>query len=311
MTKQKRIRKQRIKRPNRFIGYIKQFDFSWKSIQDYLLIMIGAVVQALGLRLFLVPANLVSGGISGAAQLINYITNGWPIGLMVIIGNIPLFILGWRYLGGPRFTLRTILSIVVFSVATDLLGLILPPAGVTEDLFLNTIFGGIILGVGLGIVYRGRGTSGGTDILGRILNRRLGISISLSYMLTDSLVVILAGFIFGWERALYGLVMIYVSGVAADTALQGSNIIRTALIVTARGRQVADAIMEELERGVTLLPAQGGYTGDEKSLVYCAVTASETMRLKSLVHDVDPQAFMVLGHASEALGEGFKPLHES
>jgi len=311
MTKQKRIRKQRIKRPNRFIGYIKQFDFSWKSIQDYLLIMIGAVVQALGLRLFLVPANLVSGGISGAAQLINHITNGWPIGLMVIIGNIPLFILGWRYLGGPRFTLRTILSIVVFSVATDLLGLILPPAGVTEDLFLNTIFGGIILGVGLGIVYRGRGTSGGTDILGRILNRRLGISISLSYMLTDSLVVILAGFIFGWERALYGLVMIYVSGVAADTALQGSNIIRTALIVTARGRQVADAIMEELERGVTLLPAQGGYTGDEKSLVYCAVTASETMRLKSLVHDVDPQAFMVLGHASEALGEGFKPLHES
>lgn len=311
MTKLKRIRKQRIKRPNKFIGYIKQFDFSWKSIQDYLLIMIGAVVQALGLRLFLVPANLVSGGISGAAQLINHITNGWPIGLMVIIGNIPLFILGWRYLGGPRFTLRTILSIVVFSVATDLLGFLLPTAGVTEDLFLNTIFGGIILGVGLGIVYRGRGTSGGTDILGRILNRRLGISISLSYMLTDSLVVILAGFIFGWERALYGLVMIYVSGVAADTALQGSNIIRTALIVTARGRQVADAIMEELERGVTLLPAQGGYTGDEKSLVYCAVTASETMRLKSLVHDVDPQAFMVLGHASEALGEGFKPLHES
>ncbi len=311
MTKLKRIRKQRIKRPNKFIGYIKQFDFSWKSIQDYLLIMIGAVVQALGLRLFLVPANLVSGGISGAAQLINHITNGWPIGLMVIIGNIPLFILGWRYLGGPRFTLRTILSIVVFSVATDLLGFLLPTAGVTEDLFLNTIFGGIILGVGLGIVYRGRGTSGGTDILGRILNRRLGISISLSYMLTDSLVVILAGFIFGWERALYGLVMIYVSGVAADTALQGSNIIRTALIVTARGRQVADAIMEELERGVTLLPAHGGYTGDDKSLVYCAITASETVRLKSLVHDVDPQAFMVLGHASEALGEGFKPLHES
>ena len=311
MTKLKRIRKQRIKRPNKFIGYIKQFDFSWKSIQDYLLIMIGAVVQALGLRLFLVPANLVSGGISGAAQLINHITNGWPIGLMVIIGNIPLFILGWRYLGGPRFTLRTILSIVVFSVATDLLGFLLPTAGVTEDLFLNTIFGGIILGVGLGIVYRGRGTSGGTDILGRILNRRLGISISLSYMLTDSLVVILAGFIFGWERALYGLVMIYVSGVAADTALQGSNIIRTALIVTARGRQVADAIMEERERGVTLLPAHGGYTGDDKSLVYCAITASETVRLKSLVHDVDPQAFMVLGHASEALGEGFKPLHES
>jgi uncharacterized membrane-anchored protein YitT (DUF2179 family) len=162
----------------------------------------------------------------------------------------------------------------------------------------------------LGIVYLGRGTSGGTDILGRILNRRLGISISLSYMLTDSLVVLLAGFVFGWERALYGLVMIYVSGVAADVASQGSSIIRTALIVTTKGQQVTDAIMEELDRGVTLIPAKGGYTGDDKSLLYCAISASEVIRLKTVVKESDPDAFMVIGHATEALGEGFKPLHE-
>lgn len=291
-------------------NFFKQLDFSWKSIRDYLLILLGAFIQAVSLRLFLVPASLVSGGISGAAQLINYLTNGWPIGLMVILGNIPLFIIGWRYLGGPRFALRTILSIVAFAGFTDLLGLFIPAVGVTQDLFLNAIFGGIILGIGLGIVYLGRGTSGGTDILGRILNRRLGISISLSYMLTDSLVVLLAGFVFGWERALYGLVMIYVSGVAADVASQGSSIIRTALIVTARGQQVTDVIMEELERGVTLIPAKGGYTGDDKSLLYCAISASEVIRLKTVVKESDPDAFMVIGHATEALGEGFKPLHE-
>lgn len=291
-------------------NFFKHLDFSWKSIRDYLLILLGAFIQAVSLRLFLVPASLVSGGISGAAQLINYLTNGWPIGLMVILGNIPLFIIGWRYLGGPRFALRTILSIVAFAGFTDLLGLFIPAVGVTQDLFLNAIFGGIILGIGLGIVYLGRGTSGGTDILGRILNRRLGISISLSYMLTDSLVVLLAGFVFGWERALYGLVMIYVSGVAADVASQGSSIIRTALIVTARGQQVTDVIMEELERGVTLIPAKGGYTGDDKSLLYCAISASEVIRLKTVVKESDPDAFMVIGHATEALGEGFKPLHE-
>jgi uncharacterized membrane-anchored protein YitT (DUF2179 family) len=291
-------------------NFFRQLDFSWKSIRDYLLILMGAFIQAVSLRLFLVPASLVSGGISGAAQLINYLTNGWPIGVMVILGNLPLFVIGWRYLGGPRFALRTMLSIVAFAIFTDLLGLFIPSVGITQDLFLNAIFGGIILGIGLGIVYLGRGTSGGTDILGRILNRRLGISISLSYMLTDSLVVLLAGFVFGWERALYGLVMIYVSGVAADVASQGSSIIRTALIVTTKGQQVTDAIMEELDRGVTLIPAKGGYTGDDKSLLYCAISASEVIRLKTVVKESDPDAFMVIGHATEALGEGFKPLHE-
>jgi uncharacterized membrane-anchored protein YitT (DUF2179 family) len=291
-------------------NFFKQLDFSWRSIRDYLLILLGAFIQAVSLRLFLVPASLVSGGISGAAQLINYLSNGWPIGLMVILGNLPQFVICLRYLGGPRFALRTILSIVAFALFTDLLGLFIPPNGITQDLFLNAIFGGIILGIGLGIVYLGRGTSGGTDILGRILNRRLGISISLSYMLTDSLVVLLAGFVFGWERALYGLVMIYVSGVAADVASQGSSIIRTALIVTSKGQQVTDGIMEELERGVTLIPAKGGYTGEDKSLLYCAISASEVIRLKTVVKESDPDAFMVIGHATEALGEGFKPLHE-
>lgn len=287
--------------------YFSQIEFTKRALWDYLLILIGAFIQALALRLFLVPADLVSGGISGLAQLLNHFT-AFPIGLMVLLGNIPLFILGWRYLGGPRFTVRTILSILSFSIFTDSLVFFLPSDPVTTDMVLNTLYGGLLLGIGLGIVYRGRGTSGGTDILGRILNHYSGITISQAYLITDSVVVFGAGFIFGWTKALYGLVLIYVSGLAAEFALQGTNIIRTAIIVTTETETVTQAIMNDLERGVTILSGTGGYTGEPRAVIYCTVARMEINRLKILVHDIDPHAFMVIGQAQEALGEGFKPL---
>lgn len=287
--------------------FLSKIEFTKRALLDYLLILIGAFIQALALRLFLVPADLVSGGISGLAQLLNNYT-AFPIGLTVLLGNIPLFILGWRYLGGPRFTVRTILSILAFSIFTDSLVFFLPSVPVTNDMVLNTLYGGLLLGIGLGIVYRGRGTSGGTDILGRILNHNSGLTISQAYLITDSLVVFGAGFIFGWTKALYGLVLIYVSGLAAEFALQGTNSIRTAIIVTTETEVVTQAIMNDLERGVTILSGTGGYTGEPRAVIYCTVARMEINRLKVLVHDIDPHAFMVIGQAQEALGEGFKPL---
>lgn len=294
---------------NHLKKFFSQIEFTKRALLDYLFIILGALIQALALRLFLIPSDLVSGGISGLAQLLNHYT-GFPIGMMVLLGNIPLFILGWRHLGGPRFALRTILSILAFSVFTDALTFFLPNEAITEDMVLNTLYGGLLLGVGLGIVYRGRGTSGGTDILGRILNRHTGITISQAYLITDSVVVLGAGFVFGWTKALYGLVLIYVSGLAAEIALQGTNIIRTAMIVTIETEAVTHAIMHDLERGVTILSGTGGYTGEPRAVIYCTVSTMEINRLKILVHDIDPKAFMVIGQAQEALGEGFKPLKE-
>jgi uncharacterized membrane-anchored protein YitT (DUF2179 family) len=284
-----------------------QITFTKRDLWDYGLILTGAAIQAFALRLFLIPAELVSGGISGLAQLLNHYT-AFPIGMMVLLGNIPLFILGWQYLGGPRFVIRTVLSILAFSIFTDVLVFFLPSEGVTNDLVLDTLYGGLMLGIGLGIVYRGRGTSGGSDILGRILNRRFNMTISQAYLLTDSLVVLGAGFVFGWTKALYGLVLIYVSGLAAETALQGTNVIRSAMIVTTQTDAIAQAIMSDLERGVTILSGTGAYTGEPRNVIYCAVSRMEINRLKILVHEIDPKAFMVIGHAQEALGEGFKPL---
>ncbi|MEN4012082.1 MAG: YitT family protein [Chloroflexota bacterium] len=282
-------------------------DFSRKTVQEYSFIIVGALVQALAMRLFLVPAMLVSGGISGTSQIINHFT-GWPIGLMVFIGNVPLFFLGWQYLGGARFAKRTALAIALFSLFTDVLVFFLPAEGVTSDLVLDCLYGGILLGVGLGLVYRGQGTSGGSDILGRILNHRFGISISQAYLITDTLVVLAGGFAFSWERALYGLLVIYISGLAAEAVSEGSGVFRAVMIITSEPEQVTQSIMTTLERGVTILPGTGAYTGAERPVLYCVITRSEVNPLKQLVREVDPKAFMVIGQVHEALGEGFKPL---
>ncbi len=289
---------------------LKGFSIRWSTIRDYFVILVGSLVQALALRLFLVPANLVSGGVSGAAQVINFYT-GWAIGLMVLIGNVPLFILGWRYLGGVRFALRTAFAIVVFSVLTDALTWFVPPEGVVDDLVLDTLYGGLMLGVGLGLVYRGQGTSGGSDILGRILNHRLGMSISQAYIVTDAAVILLAGVAFGWKLALYALVMTYVSGIAAEMVLEGSQVFRTALIITNHPTEVAQAIMTSMERGLTIIPGTGAYTGQARPVLYCVITRAEVSQLKAVVREHDPRAFMVIGSAHEAMGEGFRPLAEN
>lgn len=283
---------------------------TWQMLRDYLLIAVGALLQALALRLFLVPARLASGGVSGLSQILNYYT-GFPVGLMIFIGNVPLFLLGWRFLGGRRFALRTAFAVVCVSFFTDFLVLFLPPEGLTKDIVLNTLYGGIVSGIGFGLVYRGQGTSGGSDILARILNNWRGISISQSYMLTDALIMFLAGLSFSWENALYALVMLYISGIAAEVAMEGSNVVRVAWIITSNPEPVVREILESLERGVTILEGKGGYTRIGRTILYCVVTRSEIAQIKALVKEVDPQAFIVIGQANEVLGEGFRPLHSA
>ena len=280
--------------------------FSWEATRDYSLILLGTVIQAVSLRTFLVPANLASGGVSGLAQIINHHT-GWPIGLMVLVGNLPLFLLGWRTLGGPKFALRTAFAVLSFSILIDLSAFILPAEGLTQDLTLNALYGGVISGIGFGLVYRGRGTSGGSDILARILQNWKGVSLSQSYLMIDGIIMFLAGLSFSWENALYALVMLYVSGITAETISEGSKVVRTVMIITAQPELVKEQILHGLGRGVTEMVGRGGYTGVDRPVLYCVVSRAEVMRVKALVSDADPHAFMVIGNAHEVLGEGFRP----
>ncbi len=280
----------------------------WPTLRDFGLVAFGTLVQAVGLRIFLIPAELASGGVSGIAQLINYFTH-WPIGLMVFIGNIPLFLIGWRFLGGRRFAMRTAFAIVALSFFTD--GLLwlpfFPKNGLTNDLVLNSLYGAVVSGIGYGLVYRGQGTSGGSDILARILNHYRGVPITQSYLITDTAVILGAGFIFGWDKALYAIITLYVSGLVVDTTMEGAGTVRTALIVTSQPKDVAERILSVMERGVTVLSGTGAYTGKERPVLYTVVTRSEVQLLKTIVHEADAQAFMVIGAAHEALGEGFQP----
>jgi uncharacterized membrane-anchored protein YitT (DUF2179 family) len=283
----------------------------WPILLDYALLLIGAAIQGVALRLFLVPAELASGGVSGIAQLINHYT-GWPIGLMVFIGNLPLFLIGWRFLGGRRFALRTAFAVAVLSIVTDLIPRLhaFPPNGITDDLFLNSLYGAVVSGIGYGLVYRARATSGGSDILARILNHYRAIPMTQSYLLVDSVVVLAAGFVFGWKQALYAIITLYVSGMVSETVLEGQGTVRTALIVTGKARQIAQRVLDEMERGVTMLQGTGAFTGNERPVIYCVITRSEVAQLKAIVQEVDPEAFVVIGQAHEALGEGFKPLRK-
>ena len=280
---------------------------SWGTVGDYLLLVVGALVQALAMRLFLVPSQLLSGGVSGAAQIIHSFTN-WPIGLMVFLGNLPLFILGWRYLGGARFAFRTGVAITAFSILTDTLVYVVPTGGLTHDLVLSSLFGGLMFGTGLGLVYRAKGTSGGSDILGQILYHRRGISMTQAYFVTDTVVLLAGGLAWSWELALYGMIVMYVSGLAAELVLEGPGILRSVTIISYEHQQVAQEIMTVLERGVTILSGKGAYTGKDRPVLYCVVTRSEVNKIKALVHEIDPDAFIVIGEAHEAMGEGFKRL---
>ena len=289
----------------------------WPIIRDYFLIILAALLQALSLRLFFVPANLASGGVSGISQLINHFT-GWPIGLMVLIGNVPLFVLGWRFLGGYRFALRTAVAVLTYSMFTDLLlttslfgvdgagtALISDLQG---DIFLSALYGAIVSGIGYGLIYRARGTSGGSDILARILNHYRGVPMTQGYLMVDTAVILGAGFIFGWKEALYAMIALYVSGLAAETTLEGGGTVRTAMIVTREVDAISAHVFEELQRGVTVLEGTGAYTGADRPVLYCVISRAEVAALKAIVHAADPSAFMVIGVAHEALGEGFRPL---
>jgi len=281
---------------------------SRNNLRDYSLLILGAIVQAASMDLFLVPGQVASGGVSGLAQILNFHTH-LPIGMMVLAMNMPLFVLGWRYLGGRRFFIRTIFTVALYSVLVDL-GLLVIHTGPTHDPMLNALYGGVVGGLGMGMTFLGQGTGGGSDILARILARLRGIPLSQSYLFTDALVILLAGTTFGWERALYALIALYVGGVTAEVVTEGAGVVRTAIIVCDKPREVADAILREMERGVTGLHGEGMYTQKERTVLFVVISRSEVSRLKAIIHEVDPDAFVVIGQANEALGEGFRPLKE-
>ncbi len=278
-------------------------------VRDYVLMTVGAILVAVSVDLFLVPNDVVAGGITGFAQILNDLF-GTPIGVVSLLMNIPLLALGVRYLGFV-FGIRTIYATVALSLAIDLLAPYVEPyTSVARDPLLYTLYGGVLDGVGIGLVFRAQGTTGGIDIIARFLQRWRGIAVGRSLLVMNGLVFVAAAYLFSLDKLLYALLVAFVSGRVIDVVLEGASYARQALIITQQPERMRRAIIEQLDRSVTLLEAEGGYTATTRTVLLSVVSQSEVSILKAIIHDCDPDAFVIVGNVNEVLGEGFRPVHE-
>lgn len=269
------------------------------DLKNYLLIAAGAFIFAFGLNFFLVANRLAEGGVTGISLILFYLFQ-IPIGATILALNVPLFIIGWRLLG-RGFAVRTVFGVVMVSLFVEILGGFREPT----DPLLAALYGGALTGLGLGLIFRAGGTTGGSDILARILWHFRGLEMGRTIFALDVLVVSTSGLLLGRNQALYTLVAMFVASRVIDTIQQGLFLAKAVIIVSDQSRQIADRIMTEMERGTTILEGKGGYTSREKEILYCVVTRGELTRLKLLVREVDPAAFVVVQDAGEVLGEGF------
>ncbi|MFW5749604.1 MAG: YitT family protein [Halanaerobium sp.] len=268
---------------------------------DYLGITVGSFLIALALTVFLVPNRIAAGGVSGLATVIYYITS-FPIGITMLIINIPLFLAGLKIMG-TSFGIRTIYGIVSLSVFTDLLQPNM--TALTDDLLLASIYGGVVGGIGLGIVFRSRGTTGGTDMIASLINYFTGITVGEGLLIADGVVVALAGIFFNLEVALYAAVTIFITSQTIDVVQEGLNFKKGVLIISDRADQINQMVVDDLNRGITEFEAKGGYTGDRKQVLLCIISRSEISELKKAVAEIDQDAFVIISNVHEVLGEGF------
>lgn len=271
------------------------------AIKEYASVLIGAAIVAISFNVFLLPNEVASGGVSGISTIL-YGVFGWTPAFVQWAFNIPLFILGVVLLG-RNFGLKTAVGTIFLPLVVFLTASWEPW---TADPLLGGLFGGILVGLGLGIVFRGNASTGGTDLAAQIITKYTGLTLGTSVALIDGLIVLAAAFVFDIEKGLYALISLYVTTKTIDIVQVGFGRSKLVYIITNHQIAVRDAIFEEVDRGVTQLTATGGYTDSEKPILMVVVHQTEFNRLKQLVKRIDPAAFVIVSDASEVLGEGFK-----
>lgn len=272
------------------------------AYSDYIFIILGTLVTSLSFNLFLIPHKIAPGGLSGIATVIFYVTKGRiPVGVTMLALNIPLFLVGIKELGGG-FGLKTLVSTILLSLFID----ILKVPSVTDEPILASIYGGVIMGIGLGMVFRGNATTGGTDLFAKIIHRHFHfVGIGWVLFIIDSLVVLTAALVFGPTLALYALVSLYLGTKLIDLILEGINSSKAVILISDNSAQISDRIMKELDRGVTLLHGKGAYTMKEKDVILCIINRIQMVKLKEIINEIDPTAFVLVTDVREVMGEGF------
>ncbi|MDZ7671312.1 MAG: YitT family protein [Halanaerobiales bacterium] len=274
---------------------------------NYILVTIGAIFTALSLVLFTVPNKIAAGGVSGVATIL-YHMFGFNVGIVILIINIPLFFLAVYVLGGSIGT-KTLWGILVMSFSVEFLSPIIEP--VTHEVILASIYGGVLGGLGMGLVFRAGGTTGGTDLIAALTSYFFPrFSIGQGLFLIDGVVIALAGLVFDVELALYAAITIFVSTKLIDIIQEGFNISKSVFIISDKSQIIKNSILTNMGRGVTALKGYGGYSGKEKDVLLVTISRAEITKLKNLIREIDQNAFVVLNEAHEVLGEGFKRIDE-
>lgn len=295
--------------------------FSKKWFKSWSLITLGAFILAAGFVLFINPYNIVPGGVYGISIVVHYLTKdlisfwpeGIPIGLFGLVLNIPLTILGVKILG-PRFGVKTVIGFVLTSVFMDVLTLFIgenDPLGLKDELLLSCIFGAVLIGIGLGLIFKSKATSGGSDIIAMIFAKYTRLPVGQLLIYVDSAIVLLGLVVFkDWKIPLYSWLVIYITGKVIDMVIEGANYAKLLLIISDKHEQIRDKIINDLERGGTYLIGEGMYEYQPKKMIYTVVNRREMAMLEDFIHKIDPEAFLTVVDAKEILGEGFKSLGE-
>lgn len=270
-------------------------------IKRTLFIIFGAILMGVGLEEFLVPNKILDGGIVGISIILSHLTD-LKLGIFIFVLNIPFFFIGYKQIG-KTFALSTLLGITILSITTSLLHSF--PV-FTKDLLLATVFGGIVLGSGVGIVIRFGGSLDGTEIMAILLNKKLPFSVGEIVMFFNIFIFSIAGFIFGWDRAMYSLIAYFIAYKVIDLMIIGFDESKSVWIISDNHKLIGDTILARLGRGVTYLNGEGAYTGDDKKVIFCVITRLEEAKLKSIVEEIDTSAFLSIANITEVRGGRFK-----
>lgn len=276
-----------------------------RNLADLALVVLGSVIMGIGYSLFLIPHHFVPGGVSGIAMIVNYFSR-LPLGMLIMVLNIPVFILGVKIMG-RKYALRSLLGMVISSLFIDFFQEILGLKAATDNAILAAIYGGFMLGVGLGLVFRGRASTGGSDILGQILNRWTGMSVGIAIMLIDFFIISASGVAFKQlEAPLYGYIVLFISSNVIDMILEGWNYTKMVLITSTKNDEIQDFILNTLDRGGTALRSRGLYLNREGETILTVIHRKQLPELRRFVKETDPNAFVIINDTYAVLGKGFK-----
>ena len=278
-----------------------------ERIREYLLIIIGVFFVAISLEYFFIPNNIAAGGLSGLAIVINHYIPTISTGPLVFIMDLFLFVIGFMLLG-KNFGLKTIVSSFSLAGMMTIIEKFLSPKAITNDLMLAAIFGTFISAIGMAMVFNGNSSTGGTDTIAKILNKYFHLDIGKSLLAVDFVVTLLGAITFGINIGLYGMLAVVINGIAIDKVIEGFNSCKEVTIISCKNKEIADFIMNELERGCTYVKGVGGFTGKDTFLLYSVLGRSEFIKLKQYISKVDKNAFITVGEVREVLGEGFREL---